>query len=81
MTGIGTQTFSDISSKEEGRWEKGDTSKCREWKKRWPLAVKGAQGGAKVKVVPGRQDVRRKSVLSRAEVLCTGFHPSVNNVY
>ena len=54
MTGIGTQTSSDISSKEEGRWDKGDTLKCREWKKRWPLAVKGAQGGAKVEVVPGR---------------------------
>ena len=53
MTGIGTQTY-DISSKEEGRWEKGDTSKYREWKKRGPLAVKGAQSGARVKVVPGR---------------------------
>lgn len=72
MTGIGTQTY-DISSKEEGGGKKEYFEKCREWK-RWPLAVKSPRVGQKSE--SGPWEVRRKSVLSRTEGLCTGFHPS-----
>lgn len=46
--------FLTSAARKRGGGKREDASKCRERKKRWPLAVKGAQDGAKVKVVPGR---------------------------